>query len=155
MPPTASGGCASLPVRPARLGPFEYRLDFVVDFEVECQPHLGRWLGAGIVLLDRVSKRQHEAEHRLAAAMSVDRDRRIWGCFVQAHVSVTVTNRGRAPVTIDAWGFELPGDKSNIVQTLPLPWLPPPPHRLEAKAEAQWMMALADLQRRCAQRGSQ
>jgi hypothetical protein len=67
------------------------------------------------------------------------------------HIAVKATNTGRSPITIDGWGFELP-DKSDIVLTQPVPWLPQLPHRLDSYTEASWMMDGADFRSTCARR---
>jgi hypothetical protein len=68
------------------------------------------------------------------------------------HVSVTATNNGRAPITIDGWGFELP-DKSDFIEMRPPAWATTLPYRLEPHSHASWMMEVDDLKSSCAGRG--
>lgn len=68
------------------------------------------------------------------------------------HVSVEAINRGRAPATIQGWGFELP-DGSDFVDLRPPQWATPLPHRLEQSAAASWVMNAAELKHASSGRG--
>jgi hypothetical protein len=68
------------------------------------------------------------------------------------HVSVTATNKGRSPVTVNSWGFETPtGNK--IFVTQPLSWSTPLEHRLEPGTEASWYAVTEEIVNTCRDNG--
>ena len=60
------------------------------------------------------------------------------------HISVTVTNAGRAPTTVTGWGIDMGGQK-NMQVVRPVPFSAPLPHRLEGGAEVTFFVAVQPL----------
>lgn len=67
------------------------------------------------------------------------------------HVEVKAYNRGRAPVTLTAWGLQLPGGRTAISRGTA--WSAPMPHRLEPGAEAGWHLPADEVRAVCAEQG--
>jgi hypothetical protein len=67
------------------------------------------------------------------------------------HVEVKAYNGGRAPVTLTAWGLQLPGGRTAISRGTA--WSSPMPHRLEPGAEAGWHMSADEVRAVCAEQG--
>jgi len=66
----------------------------------------------------------------------------------EPHVDVTATNRGRAPVTVKAWGLKFPDDRSMFI-TEQAPFSASLPHRLEPGADASWYVETRAIRDSC------
>lgn len=60
-------------------------------------------------------------------------------------ICVTAANVGAAPVTVNGWGFALPGKRGAVRQTRPLTGSTPLPHRLEPGTSMSLFMQPAQL----------
>lgn len=67
------------------------------------------------------------------------------------YVTVKTYNGGDRPVTVEAWGFELPGGGS-LFQARPIPWAPRLPHRLEPGDKVEFFMPEAGLRQSLTER---
>jgi hypothetical protein len=69
------------------------------------------------------------------------------------HISAEATNRGRAPATIEGWGFELPDGRSIVPNGEQLPGVASLPHRLDPFTSASWYILAADIRRVAEEQG--
>jgi hypothetical protein len=69
------------------------------------------------------------------------------------YLSVSATNRGRAPATITSWGLLLPDDRTTVSNSAPLPGVEPLPFRLDPYAESSWYIAAEAVDQICADGG--
>lgn len=68
------------------------------------------------------------------------------------YVAITAANTGRAPVTVDGWGIQLPEPNGDLVQLSGGP-NQPVPHRLEPGAAVTWYIDAAVIRQRLADLG--
>ncbi|MFC8432237.1 hypothetical protein [Streptomyces sp. NPDC057253] len=69
------------------------------------------------------------------------------------YLSVSATNRGRAPATITSWGLLLPDDRAVVTNSAPLPGVEPLPFRLDPYAESSWYIAAEAVDQICTEGG--
>ncbi|MGW6009696.1 hypothetical protein [Streptomyces sp. NPDC055210] len=69
------------------------------------------------------------------------------------YLSVSATNRGRAPATITSWGLLLPGGRTTVSASAPLPGVEPLPFRLDPYAESSWYIAADAVDQMCREGG--